>query len=34
MGDYVPDEQRDECMQRLLQLPENKVSILKDDGRY
>lgn len=27
MGDYVADEQRDQVMQRLLQLPENKVSI-------
>ena len=34
MGDYVPDEQRDEAMQRLLQVAENKVSILKNDGRY
>ena len=25
MGDYVPDEQRDEVMKRLLQIAENKV---------
>lgn len=23
--EYVPDEQRDACLQRLLQLPENKT---------
>ena len=27
MGDYVPDEDRDQVMQRLMQLIENKVSI-------
>ena len=29
MADYVPDDQRDEVIKRLLQQPENKVSLIQ-----
>ena len=33
MGDYVPDEERDEVIKRLIQIPENKVSLFLCVGK-